>query len=135
MKYHLFADPAMPGSIIQQNYTAPDITLRWGSSQGFVEVYELIVLGAKETTVDNTSQISLTGLVAGRTYDVSIIAKKHGRTSNTMIGTFTTQVAGKIYNNFCNVLKIFFLVFFMKKHWLFCLGFGLNCINQNEASV
>ena len=90
----MLLDPAKPGDIKSLQYTAPNISLEWFPSDGFVEMYRVVFQNGTYESTGNTA-VSLTNLIDGTTYEVTITAVSHNRESEERIGTFTTSVAGK----------------------------------------
>ena len=88
-----FTDPAQPGQINRglSDFTAPNVSLHWSASTGLVENYFIQVDGQSFNTTDNKTEIILTGMEPGRTYQVKFTAASNSRNSSERDDSFTTD--------------------------------------------
>ena len=88
-------DPAQPGqlNLTASDLSAPDITLRWGASPGFVDRYKIQITGHDGDlyTTGNETEIPVTGLESGRQYEIRISAESYGRTGLGRVENITTD--------------------------------------------
>ena len=88
--YH-FAEPAVPGELKPGVHAAPNVTLTFTASEGNVERYEVAVTnqtGFTNVQTITTPAVTFTGLEAGQTYDVQIVAISGGLRSDTRHDSF-----------------------------------------------
>ena len=88
--YH-FAEPAVPGELKPGVHAAPNVTLTFTASEGNVERYEVAVTnqtGFTNIQTITTPAVTFTGLEAGQTYDVQIVAISGGLRSDTRHDSF-----------------------------------------------
>ena len=87
-------DPAQPGLVDlgTSKLSAPNITLHWIASAGYVEKYRIQVTGHTDIyTVGNETVIAVTGLEPGKVYEVRITAQSNSRSSIERVENITTD--------------------------------------------